>query len=50
MADLFQDQGKKIMTPQPFGYQEVVTPKCPKYLGVATPWFPKYRGVVLKVQ
>ena len=39
MADLCQDQGKKITTPQPFGYR-----------GVATPRFPKYQGVILKVQ
>ena len=36
MADLYQDQGKKITTPRPFGYRGVATPRCPKYRGVAT--------------
>jgi len=50
MADLCQDQGKKMTTPRPFGYREVATPQFPKFQGVATPRFPKYQGVVLKVQ
>ena len=50
MADLCQDQGKKIKTHRPFGNRGVATPWCPKYQGVVTPWFPKYWGVVLKVQ